>query len=83
MYQKIWFQNQLSLLLYEDNILTPQKYNELLEFLDTQKYKSGMCTSGKPIPRLQLWYHPNKSFFCDAWKYRYDRWKRKPIILYY
>ena len=84
MYQKIWFQNQLSLLLYEDNILTPQKYQELLEFLDTQKYKSGMCTSGKAIPRLQIWYHLDKSFFCDAWKYRYDRWKSEsyhPILL--
>lgn len=84
MYQKIWFQNQLSLLLYEDNILTPQKYQELLKFLDTQKYKSGMCTSGKAIPRLQIWYHIDKSFFCDAWKYRYDRWKSEsyhPILL--
>ena len=84
MYQKIWFQNKLSLLVYEDNILTPQKYQELLEFLDTQKYKSGMCTSGKAIPRLQIWYHLDKSFFCDAWKYRYDRWKSEnyhPILL--
>jgi len=84
MYQKIWYQNKLSLLIYQDNVLSPEKYQELLEFLKTQEYKTGLCISGKPIPRLQIWYHLEKSFFCEAWKYRYDRWKSEtyhPIIL--
>lgn len=84
MHQKIYFQEKLSIFLYEENILTSEKYQELLEFLETQNFKSGKCISGKPIPRQQIWYHENKSFFCEAWKYRYDRWKSEayhPILL--
>ena len=83
MHQKIYFQDKLSIFLYEDNILTPEKYQELLDFLETQNFKSGKCISGKPIPRQQIWYHLQKLFFCEAWKYRYDRWKSEechPIL---
>lgn len=80
----ILYQKKPSLFLYQENILPDIKYQELLQFLEHQNYKAGMCLSGKPIPRLQIWYHLQGSFFCDAWKYRYDRWKAEsyqPILL--
>lgn len=80
----IWYQGKLSLFLYQDNILPTSKYRELLDFLENQNYKAGTCISGKPIPRLQIWYHLEQAFFCEAWKYRYDRWKSElyqPILL--
>ena len=80
----IWYQDKLSLFIYQENILPMTKYQELLNFLEIQNYKSGTCISGKPIPRLQIWYHQDQAFFCEAWKYRYDRWKSElyqPILL--
>lgn len=80
----IWYENKISLFLYQENILSGSKYQNLLDFLELQEYKSGTCISGKPIPRLQIWYHMQNSFFCNAWKYRYDRWKSEsyqPILL--
>ena len=83
MIKQIYYRNKLSLFIYEENILSSKKYQELLIFLEAQKYKGGKCISGKPIPRLQIWYHQDKSFFCEKWKYRYDRWKSEeyhPIL---
>tara|TARA_B100000123_G_C25578772_1_gene361725 strand:- start:10 stop:699 length:690 start_codon:yes stop_codon:yes gene_type:complete len=80
----IWYDNKISLFLYQDNILSKSNYQKLLDFLELQQYKSGTCISGKPIPRLQIWYHMQNSFFCNTWKYRYDRWKSEtyqPILL--
>ena len=80
----IKYQNQNSIFLYQENILPLEKYQELIEFLDLQQFKAGNCISGKPIPRLQIWYHLQGSFFCEAWKYRYERWKAEayhPILL--
>ena len=82
--KSIQFQNQNSIFLYQENILPLEKYQQLVEFLDLQQFKTGNCISGKPIPRLQIWYHLQGSFFCEAWKYRYDRWKAEayqPILL--
>lgn len=59
---------------YIKNILPGYTYSRLVEWLQTQEYKSGKCISGKVIPRLQNWYQMDKRYFCDSWKYRYDRW---------
>ena len=40
-----------------------------------KKFKDGYSIEGKEIPRKQIWYHKNKKYFCDKWKYRYDRWE--------
>ena len=83
MIKKIYYRNKLSLFIYQENILSPEKYEVLHKFLQEQTYKGGICISGKPIPRQQIWYHKNKLFFCDKWKYRYDRWKSEeysPIL---
>lgn len=61
--------------IYIDNVLPPYTYSRLLEWLQSQEYKSGKCISGKVIPRLQNWYQVDKKYFCEKWKYRYDRWK--------
>ena len=61
--------------IYVADILPPYTYSQLVEWLQTQEYKSGKCISGKVIPRLQNWYQMDRKYFCEAWKYRYDRWK--------
>ena len=78
------YQNKPSIFIYQENILSPKKYQSLLDYLNLQTFKGGQCISGKEIPRLQIWYHTQGSFFCDSWKYQYDRWKGelyKPILL--
>ena len=78
------YKNKPSIFVYQEDILPHPTYHYLLDFLDTQNFKGGTCISGAEIPRLQIWYHLQESFFCDTWKYRYDRWKGEayqPILL--
>ena len=67
--------DEYSLFYYQENILDDKLLNRLKIWLDEKKFKHGKCISGKKIPRKQLWYQDEKKYFCESWKYRYDRWK--------
>ena len=63
-----------STFIYKENILEKSKYNKLKKWLEHQDYINGNCVSGKPIPRQQLWFQEEGKYFCDEWKYKYERW---------
>ena len=41
--------------------------------VERKSYKDGYCISGKEIPRKQIWFHKDNKYFCEEWKYRYNR----------
>ena len=61
--------------LYFDNILDKELFTNLQIWLSSLDYKNGYSMEGKLIPRQQIWYQENNKYFCEQWKYRYDRWK--------
>lgn len=67
--------DEKSLFYYESNFLDNNRYKELYKWLQNKNYKEGHCISGKEIPRLQLWYHEKKKYFCNTWKVHYSRWE--------
>ncbi len=73
LYPKI--QDEISFICYYPNFLNSKDKDSLISWLDNKDYKEGKCISGKEIPRLQLWYQQQNKYFCEKWKYRYDRWK--------
>ena len=66
---------EITFICYYPNFLESEHRKELLEWLEIKEYREGKCISGKEIPRLQLWYQEDEKYFCEKWKYRYDRWK--------
>ena len=66
--------DEFALFKYIPNIITSEESTKLRQWLDTQTFRDGNCVSGKKIPRQQLWYQDNGKYFCEDWKYRYDRW---------
>tara|TARA_B100000674_G_C37536601_1_gene776383 strand:+ start:18 stop:653 length:636 start_codon:yes stop_codon:yes gene_type:complete len=61
--------------LYFDNILDKELFTNLQIWLGSLDYKNGYSIAGKQIPRQQIWYQENNKYFCENWKYRYDRWR--------
>ena len=47
MIKQIYYRNKPSLFIYEENILSPQKYQELMTFLEAQKYKGSGSRKAK------------------------------------
>lgn len=64
-----------TLFFYKENILPPELYLKVDNWLKNKTFKDGFCLDGKEIPRKQLWFHEEKEYFCSAWKYKYDRWE--------
>tara|TARA_B100001093_G_scaffold44681_1_gene37804 strand:+ start:65 stop:631 length:567 start_codon:yes stop_codon:yes gene_type:complete len=56
-------------------VLEKDLFTNLRKWLDEIKYKNGYSIAGKQIPRQQIWYQENNKYFCENWKYRYDRWQ--------
>jgi len=63
-----------SLFYYQNNFLTSEEYGLLSSWLNTKKFLSGNCISGKKIPRQQLWFQEKGDYFCKKWMFKYDRW---------
>ncbi len=61
--------------IYEQNIFPPEFMIELRKWLDNQNFKDGFSLEGKQIPRQQIWFQKDMKYFCEEWKYRYDRWE--------
>lgn len=59
---------------YQENILDKDELIMLQKWLDTKQYKKGSLLNGREIFREQLWFQDDKSYFCNTWKYKYDRW---------
>ena len=68
-------EGEYSFFYYQENILEKEDITNLEKWLKSRTYKSGTCISGKIIPRKQLWFQEDNKYFCESWKYRYDRWK--------
>jgi alkylated DNA repair dioxygenase AlkB len=66
---------EYTFICYYPNFLNYIEKNKLNKWLQEKKYKEGKSISGKEIPRLQLWYQQENKYFCELWKYRYDRWQ--------
>lgn len=66
---------EVTFICYYPNFLEFKEKIKLLDWLKEKEYKEGRCISGKEIPRLQLWYQQDQKYFCEQWKYRYERWK--------
>lgn len=61
--------------LYFENIFDREIISNLKNWLDDLNFKDGFSMEGKKIPRQQIWYQEKNKYFCEQWKYRYDRWK--------
>lgn len=66
---------EISFMCYYPNFLENEDKEIIKKWLSIKEYKEGKCISGKEIPRLQLWYQEKNKYFCEVWKYRYDRWQ--------
>ena len=66
---------EYTFICYYPNFLNCIEKNKLNKWLQEKEYKEGKSISGKEIPRLQLWYQQKNKYFCELWKYRYDRWQ--------
>ena len=60
------------------NVLPENEVKLIRAQLDGLVFKDGQCISGKEIPRQQLWFQDENRYFCEKWKYRYDRWTAQP-----
>ena len=60
------------------DILNPEQYLNLKDHLQTLEYLKGFTNSGNEVPREQLWFHKDNSYFCDSWVARYPRWDAHP-----
>lgn len=63
---------------YIPNVLPESNIKLIRAQLDAMTFKDGKCISGKEIPRQQLWFQDENKYFCEDWKYRYDRWVAQP-----
>jgi len=66
--------DEFALFKYIPNIISSEESEQLRHWLDSQDFRDGNCISGKKIPRQQLWFQENGRYFCEDWKYRYERW---------
>jgi alkylated DNA repair dioxygenase AlkB len=74
MLQSISINDEKAQFSYKRNILSPHELRLLKFWLDNHDFKDGKCISGKEIPRQQIWFQEKEKYFCETWKYRYDRW---------
>lgn len=74
MEKMITINGETSLFIYKTNILNDIELEELIRWINLQKFKSGHCLTGKEVPRQQIWYQKDRHYFCDSWKVKYDRW---------
>jgi len=65
---------EFALFKYIPDIISADESEQIRHWLDSQQFKDGNCISGKKIPRQQLWFQENGRYFCEDWKYRYERW---------
>jgi len=65
---------EFALFKYIPNIISSGESEKLRHWLDSQEFRDGNCISGKKIPRQQLWFQESGRYFCEDWKYRYERW---------
>ena len=63
---------------YIPNVLSENTVKLVRAQLEAMTFKDGKCISGKEIPRQQLWFQDENKYFCEDWKYRYDRWVAQP-----
>ena len=70
----ITINDEPSLFIYKTNILNAMELEELIRWINLQKFKSGHCLTGKEVSRQQIWYQKDRHYFCDSWKVKYDRW---------
>jgi alkylated DNA repair dioxygenase AlkB len=66
--------DEFALFKYIPNIINSEESKQLRHWLDNQEFRDGNCISGKKIPRQQLWFQERGHYFCEDWKYRYERW---------
>ena len=67
-----------ALFLYQKNIFPKEYASKIKSWLNDLQLKSGKGTSGKEVPRLQLWFQESNKYFCEKWKFRYPRWESEP-----
>jgi alkylated DNA repair dioxygenase AlkB len=60
------------------NVLPDNEVKLIKKQLEGLTFKDGQCISGKEIPRQQLWFQDENRYFCEKWKYRYERWTAQP-----
>ncbi len=73
--KKIFINGEEAKFMYINNILTSYELNNLVSYLDNLEFRKGKLGKTKEIPRLQLWYHQKEKYFCEEWKFKYDRWE--------
>ena len=61
-----------------NDVLPANEVKLIRKQLNGMVFKDGHCISGKEIPRQQLWFQDENRYFCENWKYRYERWKAQP-----
>jgi alkylated DNA repair dioxygenase AlkB len=64
-----------SIFLYQANVLSGEKYDQLKKWTGHINYKSGATKYGSQINRQQVWYQQDQKYFCPAWKQRHSRWE--------
>lgn len=70
--------NDASVFIYQPNILSSTKYDNILNWVSKLDYKNGEKQNGNNINRQQVWYQQEQKYFCPLWKQRYSRWEAEP-----
>ena len=65
-----------SVFIYVPDVLDTSMQGLFLKLLDSQNdFKNNKNYNEDKIIRKQKWYQKNGKYFCEKWKYKYDRWE--------
>jgi alkylated DNA repair dioxygenase AlkB len=63
------------IIIYIPNFLSKEENEEYFNELQKEdKWRGGMMTETREVPRLQIWCHEKQDFFSSVWKEQHLRW---------
>jgi alkylated DNA repair dioxygenase AlkB len=75
--------NSECIILYIENFLSQDEINIYFKYLEEEtKWRGGMMTETREVPRLQIWCHEKQHFFSSIWKEKHLRWFSQPYSDY-
>ena len=71
------------IIIYIEDFLSKDEINNYFKKLEHEtKWRGGMMTETREVPRHQIWCHEKGDFFSSIWKEKHSRWESQPYSEY-